>query len=81
MDFIKVVKVDEIYNILKSASNCLLVEWSRWKWMIQVFAGVCPWMPIRLLRPSFIKGQASSRKKNSCKEKVSYCNMDDTGAR
>ena len=26
MDFIKVVKVNEMYNILKSASNCLLVE-------------------------------------------------------
>ena len=35
------VKVDEMYNILKSASNCLLMRWDgnemRWKWMIKVF--------------------------------------------
>ena len=36
------VKVDEMYNILKSASHCLLVKRLRWNWMIKVFAGVCP---------------------------------------
>ena len=37
MGFMKdviLVKVDEMYNILKSASHCLLVEGWRWKWMI-----------------------------------------------
>ena len=60
MDFMKgiliLVKVDEMYNILKSASHCLLVETWRWNWMIEVFAGVCPWMSLSLLRPSFIMG-------------------------
>ena len=64
MDFMKgdfiLVKLNEMYNILKSASHCLFVKRWRWNWMIKVFARVCPWMPILLLRPSFIKGQASS---------------------
>ena len=47
------VKVDE-----KPASHTLFVERWRWIWMIKVFAGFCPWMFIRLVRPSFIKGQA-----------------------
>ena len=34
-----------------------------------------------LLRPSFIKGHASSYKRHRCRERVSYCNIDDTGAR
>ena len=41
-----VVKVDGMHNILKSASHCLLVKRWRWKWMIKIFAGVCPWMSI-----------------------------------
>ena len=64
MDFMKgviSVKVDEMYNVLKSTNHCLLVERWRWNWMIKVFARVCPWMSRRLLRPSFIKGQASTR--------------------
>ena len=51
-----VVKVDKMYNILKSANHCFLVERWRWNWMIKVLARVCHWMSIRLLRPSFIKG-------------------------
>ena len=47
MDFmigiVILVKVDEMYNILKSASHCLLVERWKWNWMIKVFPGVCPW--------------------------------------
>ena len=34
----------------------------------------------RLLRPFFIKGQASYRKRYSCRERVWYCNIDGTGA-
>ena len=51
MDFVKrtviLVKVDEMHSILKSASHCLLVKRWRWNWMIKVFAGVCPWLPLR----------------------------------
>ena len=36
------VKVGDMYNILKSASHCLLVKIRRWNWMIKCFAGVCP---------------------------------------
>ena len=46
MDFMKgiavLVKVDEMSNILKCASHRLLVERSRFNWMIKVFAGACP---------------------------------------
>ena len=72
------VKVDVAYNILKSASHYFLVERCRLNWMIKVFAGACPWM--RLLRPSFTKGQTSSCKRYSCRKRVWYCNIDDTGA-
>ena len=65
MDIMKgiviLVKVDEKYNILKFTSHCLLVKGWTWNWIIKVFAGVCPWMSMRLLRPSFSNGQASSR--------------------
>ena len=47
----------------------------------QNFAGACPWMSIRLLRTSFIKGQASSCTRYICRERVWYCNIDDTGTR
>ena len=44
MDFMKgnniLVKVDEMYYILKSPSHCLLVERLTWNWKIKVFAGV-----------------------------------------
>ena len=36
------VKVDDMYNILKSASHCLLVKIRSWNWMIKCFAGVYP---------------------------------------
>ena len=62
------VKVDEMYNIPKSASRCLLVERWRCNWMIKGFAGVCHWMSIRLLRSSFIKWQASSCNRYSHRE-------------
>ena len=86
MDFMKailiLVKVEEMYNIFKSASHCLLVERWRWSWMIKTFAGVCPWLSIRLLWPSFFKGQPSSCKNNNYRKKVwYYCNIDNTGAR
>ena len=55
---VQLLKVDEMYNILKFASHCLLVKRWRWNWMINVFAGAYSWMSIRLLRASFIKGQA-----------------------
>ena len=46
MEFMKgviiYVKVDAVYNILKSASHYFLVERCRLNWMIKVFAGVCP---------------------------------------
>ena len=84
MNFMKgifiLVKVDEMYNILKSASHCLLVERWRWNWMIKIFAGICLWMSMRLLRPSFIKGQASFSQKYSFRERVWYYNIDDTVA-
>ena len=64
------VKVDEMYNITKSASHCLLVELWRCKWMIKGFAGVCPWMSIRLLRSFFIKLQASSCNRYSHRESL-----------
>ena len=78
---VQLLRVDEMYNILKSAGHRLLVERWRLNWMIKIFAGACPWMPIRLLRASFIKGQASSCKRYNCRERVWYCNIDDTGAR
>ena len=85
MDFMKgnviLVKVDEMYSILEYASESLFSKRWRWNQMIKFFAGVCPWMFIRLLRPSFIKAQASSCKRYSCRERVWYCNIDDTGAR
>ena len=34
-------------------------------------------MPIRLLCPAVNKGQTSSRKRYSCGERSSYCNIDD----
>ena len=60
MDFmkgiVKLVKVNEMYNILKSAGHCLLVErWDRNGWYNpSFFAGD---MPIRLLCPSLSKGE------------------------
>ena len=82
MDFMKgiviLVKVDEMYNILKSASDCLLVQkWDRDGWS-NIFAED---MPIRLLCPSFNKGQTSSRKRHSCRGRNWYCNIDDTEIR
>ena len=57
MDFMKgivvLVKVDDAYNILKSASHCLLVERWRSNWMMKGFAGVYPWT---FTIPPFIKG-------------------------
>ena len=86
MDFTKaiviLVKIDEMYNILKSANYCLLHERWKWNWIVKVFAGICPWTSVRLLLcSSFIKGQDSSLKRNSSRERVWYCNVDDTGAR
>ena len=49
IDFMKgiiLVKVDQMYDFLKSANHCYLIK---------ALAGVCPWMSIRLLRHSFIK--------------------------
>ena len=80
MNFMKGI-FDEMYNILKSTSHCLLVERWRWNWMIKIFAGICLWMSMRLLRPSFIKGQASSFEKYSFRERVWYYNIEDTVAR
>ena len=78
MDFMEgiviLVKLDEMYNIFKPASHCLLVERWRWNWMIKVFAGACRWRSIHLLRPCFIKRQASSCKRYGCRESVWYCN-------
>ena len=51
------VKVDETYNILKSACNNLFVDRWRWNWVIKVFAGVCPRMSKRLLRPPLLRGR------------------------
>ena len=39
---VQLLEVDEMYNILKSASHCLLVERRRWDWMIKVFAETYP---------------------------------------
>ena len=50
----------DVQYLEKSASHWLLVERWRWNWMTEVFAAVCPWISIRLLRPSFIKGNVSS---------------------
>ena len=84
IDFMKgiviLVKADEMYNMLKSASQCLLVERWRLNWMIKVFAGVCPWMSIRLLRPSFNKGRHNLVRETAA-ERGWYCNLDDTGVR
>ena len=74
------VQVDETHNIWKPASHCLLVERWRWNWMIKAFAGKYPWMSIRLLHASFIKGQALSCNRYSCRERVWYCNIDNTVA-
>ena len=38
-------------------------------------------MPIRLLCPSFNKGQTWSRKRYSGRERSWYCNIDDTEIR
>ena len=80
MNFMKgifiLVKVDQMNNILKSASHYLLVKRWRWDWMIKVFAGVYSWMAVRLLRLPFIKRQASSRKIYNCRERVWYSNID-----
>ena len=60
MDFMKdivvSVKVDEMYNILKFASHCFLVE--RWRWNLddQSFSWNLPLNLQTFLRPSFIKG-------------------------
>ena len=60
MDFMKgiviLVKVDDMYNILRSDNHYLLFRRWRWNWRMKVFPGVCPWMSIHLLHPSFIQG-------------------------
>ena len=60
-----------------SVSHCLLVDRWRWNWYFKVFARVCPWISICLLRMSFIKGQASSCERYSCRERVWYWNIDE----
>ena len=47
-----------VQDLEKSANQSFLNE--RWNWMIKAFAGVCLSMSIRLLRPCFNKGKASS---------------------
>ena len=59
----------------------LIRTYRQWNMIIKVFAGVWPWMSIRLLRPSLIKNQASSYKRYSCSERFWHCNIDDTAAR
>ena len=85
MDFMKgivmLVKADHMYNILSSDNHYLLFKRWRWNWRMKVFRGVCSWMSIHLLHPSFSEGQASARERYSCREMVWYCNIDDTGAR
>ena len=81
MNFMKAIGSKSRWDVQYLASQCLLVKRWRWSWMTKVFAGVCPWISIRLLCPSFIKGEASSCKGYSCIERVWYCNIDDTGAR
>ena len=82
MDFIKgiaiLVKVDEMYNILKSAIYCLLVE----RWDENVWSKFFGWRyPHTFTMSPFDKGQTSSRKRYSCRERSSYCNIDDTEIR
>ena len=60
-DFMKgiiLVKVDQMYNILKSANDFLLIQRGKGKSIIKALAGVCPWMSKRVLRLSIIKGLA-----------------------
>ena len=61
IDFTKgiiLVKVDQMYNILKSANHFLLIQRGRRNSIIKALAVVCPWMSIGILHPSFIKGLA-----------------------
>ena len=60
MDFRKgtiLVIVDEMYNFLK---RLVIGREMKVDWMVKVFAWVCPSVSKRLLRPSFVKRQASS---------------------
>ena len=61
IDFMKgiiLVKVDQMYNILKSANHFLLIQRGKGNSLIKALAGVCPWMSKRVLRLSIIKGLA-----------------------
>ena len=82
MDFMKGIGCKSRWGAqYLEVSHCLLVKRWRRNWMIKGFARVCPWMSIRLLRFSFIKGEASSCKRYSSTESVWHCNVDDTGSR
>ena len=78
MDFTKsiviLVKVDEIYNILKSTRHYLLVETLDGIGRSKLF---CWSLFIRLLRPSFDKGHTSSCKRYDGRERGLYYNIDD----
>ena len=77
-DFMKgiviLVKVDEMYNILKSAKPLFIgreMSWNEWSKFCRTFVEC----------PSFNKGQTLSRKRYSCRERSWYCNIDDTEIR
>ena len=58
------------------------VYWSRDDMEIDDHSFFAGDMPICLLYPSFFnKGQTSSRKRYSCRERSWYCNIDDTEIR
>ena len=83
MDFMKgivlLVKLDEICTV--SWSPLATVYWSRDEIGMDdqsLFTGE---MLIRLLCPSLSKGQTSSPKRYSCRERSGYCKIDDTEIR
>ena len=84
MDFMKVivilVKVDEIVQCLEACKPLFIGQEIKIELVIKVFAEVCPWTSIRLLRLSFIMKRALFCKRYSCRECVWYCDIDDTGA-
>ena len=83
MDFMKgivlLVKLDEVCTV--SWRPLATVYWSRDEIGMDdqsLFTGE---MLIRLLCPSLSKGQTSSPKRYSCRERSGYCKIDDTEIR
>ena len=79
MDFTKgnviLVKVDEMYNILKSVGHSSFVERWRWNWMIRFFAEVCLECLYAYYAPPLLRSRLHLGRDTAAEKEFDICNI------